>query len=167
VKNFTTRKLVRAGIVAGLYIGLTLIFLPFSFSGIQFRPAEGLTFLPIFFSDSVISLFVGCILVNLFSSFGILDIVIGSLTTLVASLLTRFIYKKTSSVFLALFPQVLLNAIFVPVIIYLSGMTEGYFINFVSIFISQLIFVYGIGLPLYYLFKKQQKNKTGLFKNED
>ena len=135
MKNFTTRKLVRAGIVAGLYVGLTLIFLPFSFSGIQFRPAEGLTFLPVFFGDSVISLFVGCVLVNLFSSFGILDIVIGGLTTLVASLLTRLIYKKTNSIYLALFPQVLLNAIFVPLIIYLSGATEGYFINFVSIFI--------------------------------
>ena len=164
MKNFTTKKLARAGVIAGLYVGLTLIFLPFSFGGIQIRIAEGLTFLPIFFPESIFSLFVGCAVVNLFSSFGVLDVVIGSLTTLCAGFLTRVIYKKTKSLLLAGLPPVVLNAIFIPIVIYLSGVVEGYFLNMVSIFISQSIFVYGIGIPLSLFLRKEEKKGSKLFK---
>ena len=163
MKNFTTKTLARAGVTAGLYVGLTMLLLPVSFGPVQIRLSEGLMFLPAFFPESVFSLFIGCAAANLFSAYGVYDIVIGSLTTLAACFLTRIIYKKTENFILAGIPPVLLNAIFIPVVFYLSGATEGYFINFVSIFISEAASVYVVGIPIAIFIKKEKEKGNKLF----
>lgn len=80
---------LRAAIIAGLYVALTYFFQPISFGMTQFRVSEALTLLPMLWPEAVAGLFLGVLLANLASPFGLWDIVLGSLTTLLAALVTR------------------------------------------------------------------------------
>ena len=89
--NLTTRRITRAAIVAALYVTLTLVTFPIASGAIQFRPSEALTLLPLFMPESVIGLWIGCILANWITGCTLLDIFFGSLITLVAGVLTYLV----------------------------------------------------------------------------
>ena len=59
-------ELAQAGVIAALYVVLTLVFAPISFGSVQLRVAEALTILPLFTSAAVPGLFVGCLVANIF-----------------------------------------------------------------------------------------------------
>lgn len=88
--NLTTRRITRAAIVAALYVALTYVVFPIASGAIQFRPSEALTLLPLFMPESVIGLWIGCMLANLLTGCTVLDIFFGSLITLVAGVFTYF-----------------------------------------------------------------------------
>ena len=165
---FTTKRLCRAGVIAAIYVALTYAFMPFAFGPFQVRPAEALCILPLFFPEAVPALYVGCILSNLASPYFFYDVCIGSLVTLCAGLGTYFIgkwIKKTAlKVFVGgLFP-VLLNAVFIPmIIVFLCGDLGGqasvfaaYSFFALSLFLTESVWVYGLGIPLYYAVSKLQ-----------
>ncbi len=165
-KFFSTKRLCRAGIIAALYVVLTYAFMPFAFGPFQLRPAEALCLLPLFFPEAIPALCVGCALSNLASPYLLYDMVIGSLTSLVAAfgsyLVGRFFKKDLAKILLGgLFP-VLLNAIVIPlVIVFLCGGSEGYesagvayLFYFSSFLLTQSVWVYGLGTPLYFLMKR-------------
>lgn len=164
-KLFTAKRLSRAGVIAALYAVLTYVFAPFAFGPFQIRPAEALCILPLFFPEAVPAVWVGCMLSNLASPFFLWDVLIGGLVTLVAALGTylvgRFIKKDGLKIFLGgLFP-VLLNTLVIPlIIVFLSGDLgrSGGFVIYLStafwIFLSECIWIYGLGTPLYFLMKK-------------
>lgn len=104
MKHLTTKLLARAGIIAALYVGLTVVFGELAYGPLQIRPAEALTVLPAFFPEAAVALYVGCLLANLFSGYGLPDILLGPIVSLAACLLTRLIYKKTENIFLAALP---------------------------------------------------------------
>ena len=76
-------------------------------------------------------------LANILSSYGILDVVFGSLITLVAGILTRVVAKKIDNPFLALIFPVVLNAVGLPIIFLLTGATEGYIALCLPILLTQ------------------------------
>lgn len=155
MKRFSTKKLCRAGIIAALYVVLTwpLGSLAFGTLGFQIRPAEALTMLPFFYVESIPALYVGCLLANVFSGYGGWDIGLGSLCTLVAAIGTygvgRLVRNMPLKLILGgLFP-VLVNAFGVPCVMILADSTElGYWANFVSLLVTQSVWVYGLGIPL-------------------
>ena len=119
---FTTRALARAGIIAALYVALSLVVLPIASGTIQFRPSEALCVLPFFFPEAIPALFIGCMLSNLITGCVIWDIIFGSIITLAAAVLTyicgRLIKNTVLKIIIGgLFP-VLLNAFLLPVIWY-------------------------------------------------
>ncbi len=163
---FSTKKLCRGGVIAALYVALTYAFMPFAFGAFQIRPAEALCILPLFFPEAVPALFVGCMLSNLTSPFFIYDVLLGSMATLLAALGTYAvgkIFKKTIwKIFLGgLFP-VLFNALFIPlIIVFLCGDLGGqasvllaYSAFFVSFFCTECVWVYGLGIPLYFAVRR-------------
>lgn len=77
MKHLTTKLLARAGIIAALYVGLTVVFGELAYGPLQIRPAEALTVLPVFFPEAAVALYVGCLLANLFSGYGLPDILLG------------------------------------------------------------------------------------------
>ena len=87
------RKIAFAGIVAAIYAALTLALAPISYGNVQFRIAEALTVLPFFFPITLPGLFIGCIIANLFSPYGLLDVVAGSTASLLAGLCTMYLGK--------------------------------------------------------------------------
>ena len=110
---FPIQKMIRASLVAGLYIGLSLAFSALSFGAVQVRIAEMMTILPFFFPETIISLTLGCLIVNIFSPFGWVDILGGTACTLLASLLTYACRKIPSklAVYWGMLPPILINAI--------------------------------------------------------
>ena len=115
------RYLTKASLIAAIYIVLVLLqVMPFplaslTFGPIQLRLAEGLTLLPLVESAAVPGLFVGCLLANLllapYSGFGLIDIIGGSLVTLVAAYLTSRMKSKLT----AMIPPVVLNGLIVSI----------------------------------------------------
>ena len=155
MKRFSTKMLCRAGIIAALYCVLTWALGPLSYGtlGFQIRLAEALTLLALFYIESIPALYVGCLLANVFSGYGGWDIGLGSLCTLVAAIGTygvgRLVRNMPLKLILGgLFP-VLVNAFGVPCVMILAGSTElGYWANFVSLLVTQSVWVYGLGIPL-------------------
>ena len=124
MRKFTIRDLTLAALIAAVYVVLTFgLPLPL-YSGVQLRVAEAMTVLPFLFPAATPGLFVGCIIVNLFSPFP-LDVVCGSAATLVACLLTRRMPNR----WLAPLPPVLCNAVIVGAEIawYEVGFGPGFF----------------------------------------
>lgn len=76
-----------AAVVGALYAVATLALAPISYGPLQLRLSECLCVLPFFLPCSVWGLAVGCALANIATG-SVLDIVFGSLATLIAGLLT-------------------------------------------------------------------------------
>ena len=166
MKKITTKRLCRAGIIAALYVALTYAFAPFAFGPLQIRPAEALCILALIYPEAIPALYVGCMLSNLASPFFIFDVFLGSLATLSAAFVTylvgRFIKKTPVKLILGGLPPVLFNAAIIPlIIVFLCGGGEGfssaliaYFTYAGSIALTQAVWVYGLGVPLYFTVKK-------------
>ncbi len=159
----TTKKLCRAGIIAALYAALTYIFAPLAFGPIQFRPAEALCLLPLLFSEAIPALAVGCALSNLTSPYAIYDIFFGSLATLLAAFITYMVGRifkndRLRIVFGGLAPA-LCNGLILPLIILFVGQSDGgfwitYGATAGSIFLTECIWLYALGTPIYFLLKR-------------
>ena len=108
MRKFTIRDLTLAALIAAVYAVLTFALPLPPYSGVQLRVAEAMTVLPFLFPAATPGLFVGCVIVNLFSPFP-LDVVCGSAATLIACLLTQRMPNR----WLAPLPPVLCNAVIV------------------------------------------------------
>ncbi len=153
--------LTTSAMIAAVYLVLTMLFYATSFQPMQSRLAEALTVLPYFTPVAIPGLFVGCILANIIGGYGIIDIVVGSLTTLLAAFLTyKLTYGKPGRKWLAPLPPVVLNAVIVGAELnYLSGTPSwGAFLGIMtSVGVGQIIACYIVGLPLMYLLEKSKK----------
>ena len=94
--GINTRKLVTAAIIGALYAVLTMVLAPISYGPIQMRVSEVLCILPYFLPYTAWGLFFGCAAANLISTAGILDVVFGSLATLIACLCMAAIGRKNT-----------------------------------------------------------------------
>jgi uncharacterized membrane protein len=156
-----TKKIVLSGIIGGLYVVLSLLTLPVASGAIQFRVSEGLTLLPLFFIEAVPGLFFGCMLSNIITGCMALDVILGSLTTLLASILTYLVGKMFKSHALRIsiggFFPVILNALFLPLVWLLcyGAIEYVYYLQVLFLLISQSVSVYAIGTPIYLMLNKQ------------
>jgi len=103
------KKLTFAAVVGAIYAVLTLLLPALSYGPIQFRFAEALCVLPFLFPETVWGLTAGCLVANILSPYGVLDMIFGTLATLIAALITSRIKVK----WLAPLPPVLCNGIIV------------------------------------------------------
>lgn len=173
---FTTKRICRAGIIAALYVAVTCSFGQLSYQGfLEIRPAEALCILPLFFPEAIPALYIGCMLSNLISLYGVADIFLGSFATLAASLATygvgRLIKNHVLRVAVGgLFP-VLVNAFIVPLIIVFIGgdlggygsVTVAYWMYFASMCATQALWVYALGAPLYFFVERMRKKNVSAF----
>jgi uncharacterized membrane protein len=110
-QKFSPRKIARGAVVAALYVALCLALAPFSYGAVQVRVAEALCLLPVFGSEYIVAVTLGCLLANLLGS-TILDVVFGTLATLLACLCTYRLRKlRVNSLAIpAALPPILFNA---------------------------------------------------------
>jgi len=108
MKRVSVRDLTLAAVLAALYAVLTLTLPVPQYGPVQIRFSEALCVLPFFFPAATPGLFVGCIIANLFSPY-VLDVVFGSLATLLACLWTRHVPHR----WMAPLPPVICNAVIV------------------------------------------------------
>ena len=141
--NPGTSKLTRAGLIAALYAALCLVLQPISYGPLQFRAAEALTVLPIFFPEAVPGLFVGCLIANIMSPVGLVDVIGGSLVTLAAAYLTRVLRRS----FLAYLSPIVLNGFLVSLYLHMFFKLP-YWITVLYIGASEAAVVLLLGVPL-------------------
>ncbi|NTW70747.1 MAG: QueT transporter family protein [Eubacteriaceae bacterium] len=150
-----TKFLVKAGIIAALYAVLTLLIAPLSYGQMQIRISEALTILPFFTPAAIPGLFAGCLLANFFGSpLGMLDVILGSLTTLVAAWMASKIKNK----YLVPLPAILLNAMVIPYVLYVF-LGFPYLVSVLWVGLGEIAAVYGLGLPLLLFIEKNKAVK--------
>ncbi|MFA5576444.1 MAG: QueT transporter family protein [Tissierellaceae bacterium] len=152
-----TKYLTKASLIAAIYIVLVLLqvlplpFVNLTFGPVQLRIAEGLVLLPLVESAAIPGLFIGCLLSNLllsfYSGFGLIDILGGSLVTLLAAYMTSKMKTRVTG----LLPPVILNGFIVsiwvsyftkiPYLVTVLGIGGGELIS-VAIFGSIILSVY-------------------------
>ena len=151
----TVSFLTKAAIIAALYAALTVFIMPASYGVMQLRVSEALTILPIFTPAAIPGLFIGCVVANLVSPVGLIDVVIGSAATLIAAVAT---YKLRDHKLLAIIPPVIANAVLV-------GGELFYFYNvdfslpacMFWVGIGEAAACYGLGYPLSIILEKYRK----------
>lgn len=119
---------VRAAVIAALYVALTYAGAPLAYGSVQFRISEALTILPVFTPAAIPGLTVGCFLGNLGSSLGPVDWICGTLATLLAAILVRLTARVTVKGFPVLAPlfPILCNAIIVGAELAILTLPEGF-----------------------------------------
>ncbi len=160
MKRNSTLYLTRGAMIATLYVALTYLASLFGLDKgvIQFRVSEMLCILPAFFPEAVLGLTIGCILANLLTGCLALDIVFGSLATLIGALGARLLRKiPLKLAWLIPLPTVFANAIIVPFVIKYVYMTEGlYWFFFLTVGLGELVCAGIMGTVLYYSLKKSK-----------
>ena len=116
MNHSSTRKITFGGVIAALYVVLTVVANAFGLASgaIQVRISEALTILPVFTTAAIPGLTVGCVLANLITGCAPWDVVFGSLATLIGAVGTRMLRKKP---LLAWIPPVIANMAIVPVVL--------------------------------------------------
>ena len=154
--------LAKSSVIAAIYAVATMA-LPFmSYGGVQLRVSEALTLLPLFFAEAIPGLFIGCLIANLLGN-GLLDIIFGSLATLIAAGLTYLVGKLIKNNVLRLLlggiPPIIINAIVIPfTYLLVTELSSLYFVNFLTVFIGQVLAVYLFGGLLYLAINKRFQN---------
>ena len=150
---------VQASIIAAVYAALTIMLAPISYGLMQVRISEALTVLPFFTPAAIPGLFVGCLISNIFTG-NIIDIVLGSLATLLAALAS---YKLKKHPVLVPLPPVLFNAVVVgSILYYIYSVGVPLWSCMLWVGAGQLLACYLLGYPLLRYFK----NKKDIFRLE-
>ena len=79
---------MRCAVIAAVYVVVCLVLAPFSYGAVQVRVAEALCLLPVFGAEYIVGVTLGCFLANLLGSTVVVDVVFGTLATLLACLVT-------------------------------------------------------------------------------
>ena len=142
-KKFSALKLAQGGLIAAVYVVLTIIFAPISFGEVQLRVAEALTILPLFTSAAVPGLFVGCIIANMLGGAVIWDIIFGSIATLLGAIGS---YLLRNNRWLVPLPPILANSAIVPFVLrYAYGVDLPMPLLILYIFIGEIGGCYILG----------------------
>lgn len=150
----TTQSITRAAIIACIYFISVYAIKPISYGPLQFRIGEAMTLLPIIFPESIVGLTIGCLIANILSPFGWYDMVIGTIATLIAAVLTfaigKFLAKKSILIrsLVGAIPPILVNALILPLIWLLFSGNKMYWLNFAMILATQTGTIIVLGIPL-------------------
>ena len=106
------KELAKIAMVSGLYVALTLVLAPFSFGALQFRLSEMFNHLAIFNKRNILAVTFGCVIANMFSPLGIIDILVGSISTLLMTATIYFVTKKIENLKVKLFVSSLISIVF-------------------------------------------------------
>lgn len=159
------------GLIAGLYCVLTVLIAPLSYGQVQFRFAEALTILPLFYPEAVVGLTAGCFIANVLGN-GILDLFLGTFATLISALLTYFVGKKTKKFIVKLFFgelfPIVVNALLVPfTFVAFSELKSVYFIGVLTVGGGQLAVIVTLGSFLAVALRRiKEKNDVSTKKRE-
>ena len=163
--NKKTLYLTKAAMIAAIYTVLTYAAaaLNLAYGEIQFRFSEALTILPIFCPAAIPGLTVGCLISNILSTVNPLDMVIGTLATLLAALCTRALRNVTIKGYplLSMLMPVLFNGVFVGAEIAWFAGENTFWQAFVpaslSVAAGEAAVVLALGTLLFLLIKKDKK----------
>ena len=150
-----SKKLVficQAAVIAALYVVLTYVFSAFASGVIQVRVSEALTILPAFTPAAIPGLVIGCLLSNTLTGCVLLDIIFGSVATLIGALGSYALRRHT---WLVPIPPIVSNMIIVPFVLrFAYGATDAFPFMIATVGAGEIIFCYLLGMILYGALKK-------------
>lgn len=150
-----SKKLVficQAAVIAALYIVLTYVFSAFASGVIQVRVSEALTILPAFTPAAIPGLVIGCLLSNTLTGCVLLDIIFGSVATLIGALGSYALRRHT---WLVPIPPIVSNMIIVPFVLrFAYGATDAFPFMMATVGAGEIISCYLLGMILYGALKK-------------
>ncbi len=147
-----TRALTKSAAIAAIYVILT-VAPGFSWGPIQFRLSEVMTLLVVYNPAYLPALTMGCILSNLFSPLGFVDLLFGTLHTFLA----LYAMTKVKNIWIAsLFPGLFSFIIGLEIVLFLSEAPSilEFFLVTGQIMISEIIIVSIIGVPIFKILEK-------------
>ena len=173
--------LTQSAIIAALYTVLTVLAgsLNLASGVIQVRFSEALTILPAFTPAAIPGLFIGCLISNILTGCMPLDVIFGSLATLIGAVGTYLLTHKKKdgewiskagklTAFLATVPPILSNTVIVPFVLAYVYMYESlvpgisavpFFM--ITVAIGEIISCCVIGLALYAALYPRRKQIFG------
>lgn len=161
--NKKTKMITQAAAIAAIYVVLTLIANAFGLANyaIQVRFSEALTILPYFTPVAIPGLFVGCIISNIITGCMPLDIIFGSLATLIGALGTYYISKalkhNMAAKLVSPLPPIIANTLIVPFVLAYVYKFEGSIPYFMlTVGAGEVISCGILGLILLFAFEKRK-----------
>ncbi|MEA5061385.1 MAG: QueT transporter family protein [Erysipelotrichaceae bacterium] len=148
--KITSKDIVYNAMICALYVALTIISIPISFYGLQFRIAEILVLLCFFNKKYVIGITLGTAIANLASPIGLVDVGFGTLATFLACIVIIFMKKLAIA---AIFP-VLFNSFIVGFELWWV-LNEPFWISVAQVAIGEL----GVMIVAYIIFTFLKKRK--------
>ncbi len=146
--------ITQAAMIAAVYVVLTVVFAPFSFGAGQIRIAEALTILPLFTAAAIPGLFVGCFIGNIMGGAILIDIILGSIATLIGAAGTWLLRRHKR---FAPFAPILSNTIILPPILYYGyGIGLPLWFIVLTLFIGEFISCYLLGTLLYKVLERYE-----------
>ena len=117
MRNKKVLFIVQAALIAAIYVALTYLS---SIAGlasgtIQVRISEALCILPVFTTAAIPGLWLGCFLANMLTGGIPVDVVCGSIATLIGAFFTYQLRNKNR--FLAPLPPIIANTVIVPFVL--------------------------------------------------
>lgn len=153
MKNFfNTKNLVRTAMIAALYGCITWTISSLSYGPIQLRLTEVMVLLAFIDSGYIPGLVIGCIIANIFSPLGIVDMTFGSAATLFAVLLV----SKTKNLFIATLWPTICNGLIIGAELYFISKLP-FFLSAGEVALGEFIVVTLIGYPIFTFILKNEK----------
>lgn len=147
------KTMTRIAAVAAIYIVFTVIISPLSYGEYQFRFAEILVLLCFYRKDYSYGLIIGCLIANIFSPLGIVDMVFGTLATTISV----YLISRSKNIYLASLYPVIFNGIIVGLILfYIGEVPIPLYLLMFYVAAGEFIVVSIIGVVL---FKQLEKNE--------
>ena len=137
------KKIAAGALIAAVYAVLTIVLAPISYGPVQFRVSEALTLLPFVMPEAVPGLFFGCVIANFFGGFGLVDMIAGSLATLLAAVCTM----KSKNIFIAAAWPVIFNMIIIGVMLHIL-INAPLLLTMLYVALGEAGACYIIGIPL-------------------
>ncbi len=141
--------------IAALYVVLSFSVSTFGFASgaVQIRVSEALTILPYFTFSAIPGLTIGCLLFNVLSGAAILDVLFGTLATLIGSAGSYLIGKTVKAgiwkKYLIPLPPILANAFIIPWVLKTAyGIKEAYWYLVATVGIGEIISCGILGMVL-------------------
>lgn len=151
-----------AAMIAALYVVLTLVAssIDLASGNVQVRFSEALTILPFFTPAAIPGLTIGCLLSNLITGCVPLDILFGTIATLLGAVGS---YALRGHQWLVPLPPILANVIIVPWVLRFGyGMPLPIPFMMLTVGIGEIVSCYVLGMILLFALKKPGK---ALFRN--
>ena len=154
MKKNKVSQLTLGALVGALYVVFTIIMSALGLSSgiIQIRLSEALCIIPCFTPYAIGGLFVGCIIANFLSGAVMLDIIFGSIATLIGAIGTYLLRKNK---YLAVLPPIISNTLIIPFVLSYVYNFEGSIAYFMlTVGTGEIISCGFFGIILYNFIKK-------------
>lgn len=149
MRSRRVKFITQAAMIGAIYVVLTMFVSAFNLASgaIQIRISEALTVLPAFTPAAIPGLFIGCLISNLLSGGMLLDVIFGSLATLIGACGSYLLRKWKWAVPI---PPILSNVLIVPfVLAYVYRIPGGVPYFMVTVGIGQIISCGVLGMIVY------------------